>query len=87
MTMTSSPAAPAVRAPDPGRAAETPRQRTARFERDALPYRGELYGAALRMTRNRADAEDLVQDTLIRAYAAFARVEPGRTCGPGCTGS
>jgi RNA polymerase sigma-70 factor (ECF subfamily) len=77
MTMTSSPAAPAVRAPDPGRAAETPRQRTARFERDALPYRGELYGAALRMTRNRADAEDLVQDTLIRAYAAFARFEPG----------
>lgn len=75
--MTSSPAAPAVRAPDPGRAAETPRQRTARFERDALPYRGELYGAALRMTRNRADAEDLVQDTLIRAYAAFARFEPG----------
>jgi RNA polymerase sigma-70 factor (ECF subfamily) len=77
MTMTSSPAAPAVRAPEPGRAAETPRQRTARFERDAVPYRGELYGAALRMTRNRADAEDLVQDTLIRAYAAFARFEPG----------
>lgn len=41
--------------------AETPWQRTARFERDALPYLGQMYPAALRMTRNRADAEDLVQ--------------------------
>ena len=34
--------------------------RAARFEAEALPYLDQLYGAALRMTRNRADAEDLV---------------------------
>ena len=33
-----------------------------RFERDALPLLDQLYGAALRMTRNPADAQDLVQD-------------------------
>lgn len=73
--MTSGPVSPATPAAD--RAAETPRERTARFERDALPYRSELYGAALRMTRHPMDAEDLVQDTFFRAYAAFARFEPG----------
>ena len=40
---------------------ETPEQRAARFERDALEYIDSLYGAALRMTRNPTDAEDLVQ--------------------------
>ena len=58
-------------------AAETPRQRAARFERDALPYLAQLYPAALRMTRNRADAEDLAQDTFTRAYASFGQFEPG----------
>ena len=57
--------------------AETPRQRAARFERDALPYLAQLYPAALHMTRNRADAEDLVQDTFTRAYASFGQFEPG----------
>ena len=57
--------------------AETPWQRTARFERDALPYLGQMYPAALRMTRNRADAEDLVQETFTRAYACFGQFEPG----------
>lgn len=57
--------------------AETHWQRTARFERDALPYLGQLYPAALRMTRNRADAEDLVQETFTRAYACFGQFEPG----------
>jgi RNA polymerase sigma-70 factor, ECF subfamily len=56
---------------------ETPGQRAARFERDALPYLAQLYPAALRMTRNRADAEDLVQETFTRAYAAFGQFEPG----------
>ncbi|RAG60736.1 RNA polymerase, partial [Burkholderia multivorans] len=41
---------------------ETDAQRSARFERDALEYLNQLYAAALRMTRNRADAEDLVQE-------------------------
>lgn len=44
---------------------------TGRFERDALPFLDQLYGGALRMTRNPADAEDLVQETFLKAYAAF----------------
>jgi RNA polymerase sigma-70 factor (ECF subfamily) len=42
---------------------ESTQERSARFERDALPYLDQLYSAALRMTRNAADAEDLVQET------------------------
>ena len=56
--------------PDPSRAAADP-ERTARFERDALQYLDQLYGAAMRMTRNPADAEDLVQETYMKAFAAF----------------
>ncbi|MBA2312871.1 MAG: sigma-70 family RNA polymerase sigma factor [Actinobacteria bacterium] len=48
-----------------------------RFQRGALPLLDSLYGAALRMTRNPADAEDLVQETMLRAYRAFDRFEPG----------
>jgi RNA polymerase sigma-70 factor, ECF subfamily len=57
--------------------AETPSQRTARFERDALPCLSQIYPKALRMTRNHADAEDLVQETFTRAYACFEQFEPG----------
>ena len=45
---------------------ETDAQRSARFQADALPYLDQLYGAALRMTRNSSDAEDLVLDLLNR---------------------
>ena len=48
-----------------------------RFQNDALPLLDSLYGAALRMTRNPADAEDLVQETMLRAYRAFDRFEEG----------
>ena len=48
-----------------------------RFEVEALPYLDQLYAAAMRMTRNPADAEDLVQETFVRAFAAFARFEAG----------
>ena len=48
-----------------------------RFQADALPLLDSLYGAALRMTRNPQDAEDLVQETMLRAYRAFDRFEPG----------
>jgi RNA polymerase sigma-70 factor, ECF subfamily len=58
-------------------AAETHGQRSARFERDALRFRDQPYPAALRLTRNRADAEDLAQDTFTRAYASFGQFEPG----------
>jgi RNA polymerase sigma-70 factor, ECF subfamily len=57
--------------------AETPEQRAERFERDALPYLDQLYGAALRMTRNPADAEDLVQEAFAKAFAAFHQFKPG----------
>src|SRR5689334_21212296 len=40
----------------------------ARFEREVLPLRNSLYLHALRVTRNHEDAEDLVQDTLMKAY-------------------
>jgi RNA polymerase sigma-70 factor, ECF subfamily len=49
----------------------------ARFERDVVPLLPGLYGAALRMTRNKADAEDLVQETYLRAYRGFAGFEEG----------
>ncbi|WP_080796133.1 sigma-70 family RNA polymerase sigma factor [Corynebacterium pacaense] len=48
-----------------------------RFEEEALPLLDQLYGGALRMTRNPADAEDLVQDTYVKAYQAFASFRPG----------
>jgi RNA polymerase sigma-70 factor, ECF subfamily len=51
--------------------------RQADFEQQVRPYLGQLYPAALRMTRNPADAEDLVQDTLAKAYTAFAQYTPG----------
>ncbi|MFF5096996.1 MULTISPECIES: sigma-70 family RNA polymerase sigma factor [Actinosynnema] len=56
---------------------ETADQRAARFERDAMPMLDQLYSAALRMTRNPADAEDLVQETYLKAYAAFASFSEG----------
>jgi RNA polymerase sigma-70 factor (ECF subfamily) len=56
---------------------ETPEERSARFERDALPFLDQLYAAALRMTRNPADAEDLVQETYVKAFAAFHQFTEG----------
>ena len=56
---------------------ETPDERKARFERDALQYLDPLYGAALRMTRNPADAEDLVQETFVKAFRAFDSYRDG----------
>jgi RNA polymerase sigma-70 factor, ECF subfamily len=52
-------------------------ERRTRFERDALPFVDQLYAAALRMTRNPADAEDLVQETFLKAFAAFHQFEEG----------
>jgi RNA polymerase sigma-70 factor, ECF subfamily len=47
------------------------------FEQDVVPYMRKLYPAALRMTRNPNDAEDLLQETFARAYAAFHQFRPG----------
>jgi RNA polymerase sigma-70 factor (ECF subfamily) len=57
--------------------AETEAERKARFERDALPYLDQLFGAAMRMTRKPADAEDLVQETYAKAYSAFHQYRDG----------
>jgi RNA polymerase sigma-70 factor (ECF subfamily) len=48
-----------------------------RFERDALPLLSGLYGAALRLTRNPADAEDLLQETYLRAFRGFGGFTEG----------
>jgi RNA polymerase sigma-70 factor (ECF subfamily) len=56
---------------------ETPEQRNARFEETAMPFLDQLYAAALRMTRNPADAEDLVQETFAKAFAAFHQFQEG----------
>jgi RNA polymerase sigma-70 factor (ECF subfamily) len=58
-------------------AEETLEQRSARFEETALPFLDQLYSAALRMTRNPADAEDLVQETFVKAFAAFHQFQEG----------
>jgi RNA polymerase sigma-70 factor (ECF subfamily) len=58
-------------------ATETEAERSLRFERDALPFLDQLYSAAMRMTRNPADAEDLVQETFAKAYSSFHQFRPG----------
>jgi RNA polymerase sigma-70 factor, ECF subfamily len=55
----------------PGQHQPTSRELAGRFEQEALPCRDLLYRSALGLTRSRADAEDLVQETLTKAWAAF----------------
>src|SRR2546430_2544897 len=56
---------------------ETLEERGERFEQEVLPFLDQLYSAALRMTRNPADAEDLVQETFAKAYASFHQFQQG----------
>lgn len=49
----------------------------ATFAEDAMPLMDGLYSAAMRMTRNASDAEDLVQETFLKAYRAYERFEAG----------
>ncbi len=65
------------RGPDRAPEHESDAERAARFEADALPYLDQLYGAAMRMTRNPADAEDLVQEAFTKAFASFHQYRPG----------
>jgi len=50
------------------------------FDRDAMPHRQALFGAAMRLTKNAEDAEDLVQETLMKAFRAFDQFEDGTNC-------
>ena len=50
------------------------------FEAEAMPHIGALYGAAMRLTRSASDAEDLVQETFMKAFKAFDQYEAGTNC-------
>jgi RNA polymerase sigma-70 factor (ECF subfamily) len=56
------------------------RERRAEFERQALVHTDALFGAAYRLTRNARDAEDLVQDSLLRAYRFWDSFEQDSNC-------
>ena len=60
----------------PAPTSEDPKLRE-RFERDVLPLLPSLYGAAMRLTRNPSDAEDLIQETYLRAFRGFAGFKEG----------
>lgn len=55
----------------------TPADPKALFEEQALQYMDQLYAAAMRLTRNPADAADLVQETFVKAYQAFGQFQQG----------
>jgi RNA polymerase sigma-70 factor, ECF subfamily len=50
------------------------------FEGAAMPHLNDLFRTALRLTRNRAEAEDLVQEAYLQAWKSFHRFEPGTNC-------
>jgi RNA polymerase sigma-70 factor (ECF subfamily) len=50
------------------------------FNREAMVHRAPLYHHALRLTRNETEAEDLVQETYLRAFRFWSRYEPGTNC-------
>ncbi len=56
---------------------ESAAARATRFEQEAMPYLDQLYGAAMRLTKNPHDAEDLVQETYAKAFASFHQYTPG----------
>jgi len=58
-------------------ATESSAARHARFEQEVIPYMRQLHPAALRITRNSSDAEDLVQETMAKAYRSFHQFTPG----------
>jgi RNA polymerase sigma-70 factor (ECF subfamily) len=75
--MTQTPANEPTSVATDAAATETREQRMARFEREAMPLLDQLYSAAMRTTRNPADAEDLLQETYAKAFAAFHQYRPG----------
>ena len=78
-SMTTSDATPAASFDDSPKVKTPPDDRdlSALFEEQAIPLMDQLYAAAMRMTRNPADASDLVQETFVKAFAAFGRFQQG----------
>src|SRR5437899_10400969 len=70
------PAPPAPPAPPSGSSAADAEKR-ASFEREALVHLDSLYRVALRLTGNAADADDLVPETMLKAYRAWDQYEKG----------
>ena len=68
---------PLARSKAVAKSKESVSQRKARFEKDALPFLDALYSAALRMTKNPEDAQDLVQETYAKAFNSFHQFEEG----------
>ncbi|MFL5578187.1 MAG: sigma-70 family RNA polymerase sigma factor [Gemmatimonadaceae bacterium] len=60
--------------------AEARRERDEAFEREALPWLDDVYRFALSLTRDAADADDVVQDTFLRAYRSWHTFQPGSDC-------
>jgi RNA polymerase sigma-70 factor, ECF subfamily len=73
VSKTIDPDAPARRAIDG--------ELSAQFESDVIPLREPLYRHAMRMTRNHADAEDLLQDTMVKAYATLGSFKQNTNLG------
>jgi RNA polymerase sigma-70 factor (ECF subfamily) len=67
--------------PDPQARHATDGELSAQFQSDVIALREPLYRRAMRMTRNHADAEDLVQDTLVKAYANLGSFKQGTNLG------
>jgi RNA polymerase sigma-70 factor (ECF subfamily) len=65
---------------DSGDARHARRERDGRFEREALPWLDDVHRFALSMTRDAADADDVVQETFLRAYQSWHTFEPGSDC-------
>jgi RNA polymerase sigma-70 factor (ECF subfamily) len=73
--MTSTPPPASSNPPSPP--ARSPEERREGFEQEALVHLDALYRVALRLTANAADAQDLVQETMLRAYRSWDRYTPG----------
>jgi len=56
---------------------ESPQEKRRAFEEEALPHMGRVFSAARRLLRSEAEAEDLAQETFLRAYRTFDGFEPG----------
>jgi len=75
--MTTDDTAVPTEAPAPTEEPKKGAATKALFEEQALQYMDQLYAAAMRMTRNPADAADLVQETFVKAYQAFGQFQQG----------